>query len=63
MRILLLCFFGLASGLRAKFDGPELTYYQELCVEPSADEQTIKKAYKKQAMKWHPDAWMGLSLN
>lgn len=57
MRILLLC-LGLASGLRAKIDGPELTYYQELCVESSADRKTIGKAYKQQALKWHPDTWM-----
>lgn len=30
-------------------------YYQVLCIEKSADENQIRKAYKKLAMKWHPD--------
>ena len=30
-------------------------YYKILGVDKSADEDAIKKAYKKQALKWHPD--------
>jgi DnaJ family protein B protein 4 len=30
-------------------------YYDVLGVSKDADEDTIKKAYRKQAMKWHPD--------
>lgn len=30
-------------------------YYEVLCIEKSADEGQIRKAYKKLAMKWHPD--------
>lgn len=30
-------------------------YYKILGVDKSADEETIKKAYKKAALKWHPD--------
>eukprot|EP01025_Chloroclados_australasicus_P038787 TRINITY_DN4005_c0_g1_i4.p1 TRINITY_DN4005_c0_g1~~TRINITY_DN4005_c0_g1_i4.p1 ORF type:complete len:470 (-),score=80.65 TRINITY_DN4005_c0_g1_i4:246-1655(-) len=30
-------------------------FYDILQISPDADETTIKKAYRKQAMKWHPD--------
>lgn len=30
-------------------------YYQILGIKRGADENEIKKAYRKQAMKWHPD--------
>jgi DnaJ-class molecular chaperone len=30
-------------------------YYKILGVTKSASEEDIKKAYKKMAMKWHPD--------
>jgi len=30
-------------------------YYDSLGIDPKADDATIKKAYRKMAMKWHPD--------
>lgn len=30
-------------------------YYDLLGISSDADEATIKRAYRKQAMKWHPD--------
>lgn len=35
----------------------EKNYYDILGVSKDADQQTIKKAYRKLAMKWHPDRW------
>ncbi len=29
--------------------------YKVLHIEPTADEKAIRKAYKKQALIWHPD--------
>ncbi len=31
--------------------------YDLLGVKPDADEATIRKAYRKMALKWHPDKW------
>lgn len=33
----------------------DLSYYEVLGVQPNADEAAIKKAYRRSAMKWHPD--------
>ena len=33
----------------------EQDYYGILCVEREADDRAIKRAYHKQAMRWHPD--------
>lgn len=32
-----------------------MTLYQILCINPSATAEEIKSAYRRQAMKWHPD--------
>jgi curved DNA-binding protein CbpA len=34
---------------------PEINYYDVLGVPKSATEGEIKKAFRKLAMKWHPD--------
>lgn len=36
-------------------------YYQVLGVPRDADEAAMKKAYRKGAVKWHPDKWSSKS--
>jgi len=36
-------------------DPGEEDYYAVLGVDSNADEDAIKRAYHKQAMRWHPD--------
>ena len=42
-------------------DEPELDPYDVLGVDADASEATIKKAYRKLALKLHPDKQVGLS--
>lgn len=48
--VALLCLFLAAFG-----KAPQKDYYQTLGVDKDASEQEIKRAYKKLALKWHPD--------
>lgn len=50
-----LLFAGLLGLLLLGATVAKKDYYQVLGVDRSADEATIKKAYRKQALKWHPD--------
>jgi len=45
------------SGVNAK----DKQLYDLLGVKPDADETAIKKAYRKMALKWHPDKWANAS--
>ena len=47
----LLLLFTLQDALCVRDD----KFYKILQIDSSADEATIKKAYRKQALKWHPD--------
>jgi len=49
---LLLCLLALALLVPADA-GKD--YYNILGVSKKADDKLLKRAYKKQAMKWHPD--------
>lgn len=39
----------------AKKEAAEVNYYQRLSVDRCAELQEIKKAYKRESLKWHPD--------
>lgn len=42
-----------SSAAKSQFDSED--YYTVLGVPRDADENAIKKAYRKQAVRWHPD--------
>ena len=37
--------------------GDTSKYYNILAIDKSANDEEIKKSYKKAAVKWHPDKW------
>ncbi|GFO36347.1 Dnaj homolog subfamily b member 6, partial [Plakobranchus ocellatus] len=39
----------------ATHKAPDVCYYDVLGIEKAASEQDIKKAYRRLALKWHPD--------
>lgn len=51
--IYLFIFFLIFSGLGARKMGKD--YYKTLGISKGSTEEDIKKAYRKQALKWHPD--------
>ena len=54
--LLLLCLHSpYAAARSASPGGGHLGYYKLLGVDKNADDNTIKRAYRKAAMKWHPD--------
>lgn len=51
---------GMGSGPGGIFGRPGLSrYYSVLGVKAGASEDEIKKAYRREAMKWHPDSYRG----
>ena len=48
--LLLTCYALAAAG-----EDTEESYYDILGVAKDADKKQIKRAYRKQALKWHPD--------
>ena len=48
---------GSNSGPTRKVRMEDLSYYEILGVPPNADENAIKKAYRKNAIRWHPGTY------
>ena len=54
--VLLVLLLGLLCGFSVAASGAgKKSYYNVLGVDKKADAHAIKKAYRKAAMKWHPD--------